>query len=937
MLDRTASAAEIIAFGAFRLTPSTRSLTRNGAPVRLGGRAIELLIALVERAGAIVGKEELFDLVWPGAMVEESNLRVHVAALRRALGDSRTGSRFIINVPGRGYSFIAEAQRLPGTGLLRPEPGPAIPAYRDRPPGLLSRIVGREEAVGRIIAKLAIQRFVTITGAGGIGKTAVALAAADQLAVNYRDGALFVDLGPLADPRLVVAHVAALLRLPTSDSHPLANLVGHLQGRNLLLVLDNCEHVVGAAAELAEAVLHASAEVHVLATSREVLRGTGEWVERLGPLPTAPSGARPSASKAMAYPAVELFVERIRACIGVFELTDELAPVAAEICARLDGLPLAMELAATRVASFGLRGILERLDERFRLLTKGRRSAAPRHRSLSAMIDWSYETLLDDEKQLWRRLSLFAGTFGAAAAAALMPDETLSQIDVIDVLDRLFEKSLLTIEAEDGDVAYRMLETLRLYAAERLEDAGEFDAAKRRHAEFAYRLCSDTDASLIERPHDEWLQTHGRHVGDIRAALNWAFAGDVDFGIRLTAVSAPFWFRLLLVPELRIHLERALVAAAQRPDIEPAVKLQLNMALGHALFHSLGPVDAVREALGRGLAIARAQADVPAQLQILWAIFGNDSTKGDYKLMAEPMQAIAQLRGVGPESVIEPLHNRVAALGHHLLGDQRLAARHAKLALDHPAVKRGLTREGVFVYDHETSTNSHKARILWVQGRHDDALDVVRSTLGRASRLDQPFAVGYFLVFGACPVAIWSGDLEFARELVAEIGAVTSGTAFNVWQLSADVYRRVLDHAEAPAGLAMKMRRDLLGDPGLTPFQVQSIATFDRRLLRPDAQGGKANWCTAEVLRALGEAYLDDKRGARAEAESLFLKALELSREQGAGAWELRIATSLARLWSDAGERMRARDVLARAYETIAGGASSVDVRAARSLLDDLG
>ncbi|MEP9378329.1 winged helix-turn-helix domain-containing protein [Aquabacter sp. CN5-332] len=942
MLERaTNGPAEVIAFGAFRLTPATRTLTRNGIPVRVGGRALDLLIALVERAGTIVGKQELLDLLWPQAVVEESNLRVHVAALRRALGDSRTDSRFIVNMTGRGYSFVADIQRVHGAEAE--DQAPAAPAYPDPPPSPLAPLIGRDDTIKRIIAKLPERRFVTITGAGGIGKTAVALAVADQLAGRYRDGILFADLGPLSDPTLIVAHVAALLRLPTSDALPLRSLLAHLNGRNMLIVLDNCEHVVSGAAELAEAVLQASAGVHVLATSREVLRGAGEWVERLGPLSAPPSGVPITAAEAMRYPAVELLVERIRACIGSFELTDELAPMAAELCQRLDGLPLAMELAATRIPTFGLREVLQRLEDPFRLLTKGRRSAAPRHRTLGAMIDWSYESLPDDEKRVWRRLSVFAGAFGAQAAGALMPPGMRGVIDILDVLDRLFEKSLIALNVEGGDVSYRMLDTLRLYAAGRLDEAGELPEARRLHAEYFYTLCRDTDASLIETPREGWSQTHGRHVADIRAALARCFGpdGDVGFGIRLTAASTSFWFRLLLVPELRGHLERALAAAAGRPDMEPAVIVRLNTALGHAVFHSLGPVSEVREALERALKAARDERDITAQLQILWAIFGNDSTKGDYVKMAEAMAAVADLRGIAPDAVVEPLHHRVSALGYHLLGEQERAAQHVELALAHPAVKRGIPREGVFVYDHETATNSHKARILWVQGRYDAALEVVHDTLARASRIDQPFAVGYFLVFGACPVAIWSGDLGFAGQLVAEIFKVTSGTAFNVWQLSAKVYSRVVEYASGKPDIAAGLRGELLQRADLTPFQMQSMATFDQRLLRSEclieARDGKVSWCTAEVLRGWGEARLTEGTNeVHAEVAATFLKALDLARSQGACAWELRVAISLARLERLRDERLRARDVLAPAFDRAGGAASQADVRTARLLLEEL-
>lgn len=930
-------AIEAVRFGAFTLIPSSRKLFSNGASVRLGARTVELLSVLVARAGSVVSKQDLFDLVWPNLAVEESNLRVHIAALRRSLGDSRSGSRYIASLPGRGYAFVAPVEhvRVPAGDLS----APTKPGLTHEAPNLLTPLLGRDQEIEHVTAKLNERRFVTITGPGGIGKTVLALAVVGAIADRFADGVLFVDLGPLDSAKLVVAQVAALMGIPAHEALPLGDLLAHVQGREFLLVLDNCEHLVSAANDFAEAVLQASARARVLATSREVLRGRGEWVERLGPLPAPPPRKGLTAAEALAYPAVQLLVERLRACLGAFELTDDKAGDIASLCVRLDGLPLAIELAATRIPTIGLQAMLSRLDEPFSILTRGRRSAAPRHQSLTALIDWSYGDLPPEEKTALRRLAVFSGRFGADAAAAVMQDMATTDLLVADLLDRLFEKSLLSLEIEENHVGYRMLETVRLYALERLKEAGEWSASRRAHASYFLHLCREKRTSLIEPGTKGWSGSRGRYAADLRAALAWCFAdqGDLDLGIRLTAASASYWFKLLLVPELREHLDRALNAAA--PDTDQSVLLALHVAMAHALFHTLGPIDDVRHHLLRALDLARQLGDLQSELSILWAIFGADSTKGDLVAMTEPIEAVAALRGRGHDDLVEPLFHRVSALGEHLLGRQAEAAEHAERALSRTATARNSSKDGSFVYDHRTATNSHKARTLWVQGYWDEAVDLVHETLSRASSIDQPFAMGYFLIFGACPVALWSGDWPLAAELVEKVEEVTSGTAFNVWKMNAQVYQRVLDSRLLDAGRAAAARSALVSDPSITPYLAQSLVTFDWRLLRADclaaAETGPPIWSTAEVFRAQGEHFRSQLQGPT-QAESWFRRAIRVAEEQGARAWKLRAAVSLAGLWEETGDHRAARGLLEQSLQEVRATRPQADLHEAQALLERL-
>src|SRR5712691_575833 len=385
-----------ISFGPYRLLAAQRLLLERDQPVRLGSRAFDILAALVERAGEVVGKEQLIARAWPQTFVEESNLKIQVSALRRALGDGQGGNRYVITVPGRGYNFVAPVRREETLRTASAPPTRSTAAHNL--PFAVTRMIGREEAAAVLVSRLSRQRLVTVVGPGGIGKTTVALAVAERMVGSYEHGVWLVDLAPLGDPRLVPSAVATVLGLEVRTENPLPGLIAALRERRMLLLLDNCEHVIDAAASLAAAVLTGVPGVNILATSREPLGVAGEREHRLGPLGSPPSSAGLTAAEAAAFPAVQLFVERVTAIVEDFALTHGNAQPVGEICQRLDGLPLAIEFAAPRVEVLGVEGLAAGLNHSLPLLTARRRTSMPRHRTMRAVVDWSYGLLSEDEQ-----------------------------------------------------------------------------------------------------------------------------------------------------------------------------------------------------------------------------------------------------------------------------------------------------------------------------------------------------------------------------------------------------------------------------------------------------------------------------------------------------------------------------------------------------------
>src|SRR5580704_15122856 len=479
-----ARAPAAIEFGRFSVLPHRRELLAEGRPLELGGRAFDVLMALIEASGAVVSKDDLMNRVWPDRIIDENSLQAQVSALRRAFGADR---ELIRTIAGRGYQFTGEIRTVSATPNAQASSGMAQPTSTpSRPPTNLpepvSELIGRDVELDELLDLSASHRLVTLTGAGGIGKTRLGFEAGRHLLPRFADGVWAIELAPLSDPELVPVAVATALglELTSGSASPLA-VATALRAKQLMLVLDNCEHVIDAAARMAEALLRANPAARVIATSREPLRAEGEWVYPLPPLAVPTEGSR-DGEDPLRYGAVRLFVERARAAAPHFSPDARVAAAIAGICRRLDGIPLAIELAAARIAALGIEGVAARLDDRFRLLAGGRRTALPRHQTLRATMDWSYELLTKPERVVLRRLAIFAGGFTLQAASGVAADDEIAASEVVDCVTNLVTKSLVIADVGGATARYRLLETTRAYALDKLGEAGNFDTAAQRHA-----------------------------------------------------------------------------------------------------------------------------------------------------------------------------------------------------------------------------------------------------------------------------------------------------------------------------------------------------------------------------------------------------------------------------------------------------------------------
>jgi predicted ATPase/DNA-binding winged helix-turn-helix (wHTH) protein len=941
---------DVASFGPFRLFFAERLLKKAGEPLELGSRALDILIALVERAGEVVTRKELISRVWPDVIVDDANLRVHIAGLRKALGDGRDGARYVTNVTGRGYCFVAPVTR---STSQRPVPQ-ARPLVRDRLhqlPARLARMVGRDETVRAVSALLMTRRFVSIVGPGGMGKTTVAVSIAHALIDHFEGAVFFVDLGALTDPGLVSTAVASALGIMMQAQDPFLGLLAFLGDRRALLVLDNCEHVIDATAALTEPVVSEAPQVHILATSREALRVEGEHVHVLYPLDGPPNHIGLTAAEALAFPAVQLFMERAAASGNRSELSDVDAPIVADICRRLDGIALAIELAASRVSSHGIRGTAELLDNRFKLLWQGRRTALPRHQTLNAMLDWSYNLLLEGDKLVLRRLSVFVGAFSLKAALSVAGTGS-SDAEVTDAVTNLVAKSLISSTTVGESTYYRLLDTTQAYAAGRLADHGEADDAARRHAVYySSYLRHDEAIQSTFGAHD--LSGYAPHIGNVRAALEWAFSshGDIAIGVELATWAAPLFVGLSLLDECRNWCEQAL-AGLDDADRGTKREMILQETLALSLMFTKGNSDEVRAAIERGLSLAETFEDRDHQLQLLAGLNIFLTRISDFRgalTVAERGVAVARAAKNMAGLVMT---DWMLGVSHHLVGNQVEAQYHCESGMA-KAVELGQLNASFFGYDHRIRALVALARALWLRGSSERALRIAQQAIDEAERHDHPVSVCISLIYAA-PVFLWSGQLERAADLIERLIAHAGRYSLAPYRAVGMALRGQLavirDQAEAGLTLLRDALETLHAEQHniLTTVFTSALAEglwqtgqSDEALITINGAVARAVICgatfdTAELLRIKGQILAAMPRPDWASAEDCLMQSLAVAREQSALAWELRSATALARLLSENGQRDRARDTLAPVYDRFTEGFETADLRIARQLIHDL-
>lgn len=942
---------QTLLFGPFCLKAEERLLLRDNEPVDIGGRALDLLIALTERGGQVVSKQTLMDLVWPDTTVEEASLRVHIAGLRKVLGDGRDKSRYIVNVAGRGYCFV-EQLRSPVPVDLEAT-GTVIDSTRLRslPPHPHS-MIGRTKTVSELSSHLVARRFVSIVGPGGIGKTTVGIAAAHVLKDDFgHDGICFVDLSSLVHPMAIAGAAAAAAGCLVPGVDPETSLLAALANMRMLVVFDNCEHVIQGVASIVERLYREAPQVHILTTSRETLRAEGENVFLLSALETPVDNAS-SASEALAFPAVQLFMERAAASGYLHGLEDVDASIVARICRQLDGIPLAIELVSSRVGRYGIRGIADLLDSGAALFLQGLRSARIEHQTLKAMLDWSFTLLSADEQTLFRDLSVFAGWFTMDAARSVAAEKLSSSQMFSSAMVGLVDKSLISTSSRENEAHFRLLETTRAYAANKLLEEGDADLVARRHA---FYFLSVLRSGLVGEDLDQAAAgANTLHLDNIRKALGWSLSNPNGhaIGVELAASVAPLFLKLSLYEECLQWCRQALNALKVLPEALP-IEIELQEALAISLMSTHGNSAEVRQAIERGLSIAEALRDGPRQYRFLIGLHIFVFRLGDYRsalALAERSEAIAQQIGSKAAKVITEW-----ALGdtHRFIGDQLAGLRHLEQGF-RLASDDGLVPAEMFGLNHRIRAGIGLAHCLWLRGLADQAREAVYRVIGEAGGDGSPVSSCHAHLYGSV-VFIWTGDFDEAERILNVATGLAQKYSLGAYRASGlDLLGEIMvarGHAESGVEILEEARKALrskhynvrvaaaacaLAD-GLAKCgrAEEAIVIADEALAL--AEGAGWDFWVPDLLRVRAEVLLALPVPNFDAAEESFVRSIENARTQSALAWELRGAIPLAKLWSERGQRGRAREMLEKLYQKFTEGFDTLDLVTARRLLDDLG
>jgi predicted ATPase/DNA-binding winged helix-turn-helix (wHTH) protein len=914
---------QVYASGECEIDLGRRELRVLGSPVPVGGRAFEIIEILARSAGELITKDELINRIWPGAIVTENTLQVHAVAIRKALGPYRS---LLKTESRRGYRLLGDwtvrrhdAARPP-VGLQRMRVDGESPVTNF--PAIVTRLIGRSAVVARLRDFISAYRAVTLTGPGGIGKTVLALKVARGVVGEFADGGWLVELASLSDPALVPVAVAGVLRLGVGPISVTAETVARAIGdKRLLLVLDNCEHLIEAVATLAETFLANCAHITIVATSREILRIQGEHIWRVPPL-EVPAARQIETAEILGHGAVELFLMRARELGADFSSNPQYPRVVASICRHLDGIPLAIEFAAAHAATLGVELVASGLRDRFALLTGGRRTALPRHRTLRATLDWSYRLLSEAERDLLQGLAIFAGQFSLDGARAVAVEST-SDVKIADGIADLVGKSLVFRIADPVATEFRLLETTRVYAIDRLTESGAFAEIARRHAAYCLTALGDVDDERKSKPPDQYLAVFRRRADEVHVALDWAFSdiGDRAIGVALTLAAFPLWFELFQMTVARFRANQALSYVALGSHQE----MRLRVGFGHAIWYMTSESDKLEPTFARALEIAERLDDSSVRTHVLWGMWGAHRARGEYRTALSMARRYADAaRETGDAGAVH-LGDRILGLTHHYLGEQSSARQFAERALREPRQIESVASIG---YQVETpvAMATLLARILWLQGFPDQALAATREAINAARQNSHLFPMFYALILAGLPAALWVGDLDEAHRQLDVLKVHGAGDpSMEPWVrcFAGVINLREGNERDALIGAFVEARIDI---PPLRAL-ADLLSRSEANLPPPGPEPDDALWNTPELLRVDAELLLwHNAPGAATAAEAKLLRALEIARAQSALSWELRCSLSLARLWRRHGRATEARELLAATYGKFTEGFGTGDL-----------
>ena len=880
---------DMVAFGRYQLFPRLRLLLRDGVRLDVGERALEVLVQLVSTAGQVVSKDSLLSRIWSKEVIEENSLQAQISSLRKILGDDRD---LIAPEFGRGYRFTGsvQAHRAVTSSIGGPQARVGLPRPR-------SPLIGRVEELLELNRLLATQTLCTLTGPAGIGKTRLAIEAASESSPCFPDGVYFADLSQLSAASVSPAISSALAGLAGTSTQ----LASH-PGR-ALLVVDNCEHVTSACAAALDRLLESDPQLCVLLTSQTPLGLDGEQVYRLNPLALPPRTI--NAANARSYSAVELFVGRVTSADYHFELTEKNVEQVTTLCRALDGVPLALEIAAARVPSLGLAAVTEDLALSSGLLAAQKRQAPGRHRTLGDALQWSYQLLDSVEQAVFQELAIFPGDFTVTAAERIVSTKLERPTRLVDVLCSLGEKSLITLQAGTQPIRYRYLTMLRAYALEQL--ANRTAAMTEKHARFVEQLVSQAQRDWMSLPTTQWKRQYEHHIDDIRAALDWSLLDSKRsaLGLRILANSAPFWIQLSLHDECRQRITNVLEEAKVLP-VEEHQEMMIEAALATSLTWSRGPVPVNGQAWTRASDLALRLDDKETQLQAEYGLWLYHLRSGCYAQALRHGKSMADLALMHRDQAALLTARRLIGTSHHFLGNQTEALIEIESMLDSYTRDERHGSHFRFGMDQRVAGWAFLSRILWLMGNTTKARRAAQVAIDEATALDHACTLCCALAEGSCTLAALSGDVEEVKRLSQQLNQVAGNHGLDFWGLygsAFSLWAKVFQDPNAVSFLDLRSTLETLQAHGFDPAYSVFLSDFANAMLEQGRTREAASlinarlagdatgqlWNAPELLRVKSRTLSEKKSSRRAPRSLILQQALTLARAQGAKAWELRI------------------------------------------------
>jgi predicted ATPase/DNA-binding winged helix-turn-helix (wHTH) protein len=883
---------------------ASREIRLNGVPVLLGSRAFDILELLVASRGNIVPTAEIMRVVWPRTVVDDSNIRVHVCALRKAMG---TDGKLIATVPGRGYRLLhsGEAARAP-----------AAPAHRSASPiespwsGPDTPIYGRAVAVNEVLGMFLHSPLVTLVGPGGVGKTRLGIEVARALAEESGVAARFISLASITDASAVLDAVASALGVKRfAGDCPFVRLGATLADERLIVLLDNCEHVIEEAAHLCHQLVDMCPQMRIIATSRAPLDIANERVYYV------PSLAVPKPADGndaiLESPAVQLILARVESLGSRNPLDDVSIALIADLCRRLDGIPLALEMVAARIASLGLHVVDRELTDRLDMLTGVRRGTPLRHQTLEATLDWSYQLLTEIEKIVLRRLGAFSGSFSLATALAVVADGRYERHQLAVAIGGLVSKSLLSKTADVSNPRFFLLATTRAYALKKLAEWDETVATLDRHAQ-VFLDYFERNLAPLAKTSSEWLQELECELGNVRSALDWAASGRglAATGIALAACVVPAFYDLLLVRECAERARRFLLLSSRTLESHAEPRMRLGAAFAASRAYISGPLGETRAAWLDVLVIAIRRGDRNFEARALCGLWNSAQLAGEVRHALYFARRFAAIAERDLQLTQRLLAHRALGVALHYSGEQAEARKQLEKMLASYDAKVHRWEQPGGRNDFGVAAQATLARVLWMQGHAVQARAMARQALDSALAANDELLTCHVLVEAVLPLNMFSGHTDEAHRNMKLLSQITSRLQFSVWQscgrcyeawfaaLGADTVRCI-----APFRTAVREMTGLGFVRHASVFEGQVALLLNHFGHSRDAldaiaaalvRSEKLNdvWYYAELKRIQGEILQD--AGAPNEAEACFNVSVSLAVEQGAGWFEARARCSLA-------------------------------------------